>query len=153
MCIRDSPEEVYREESLDLPQMGPRLLEVIGQQSETLELTPGQVLFRAGDPSDGMYFVEQGTLSVVICLSQGQARRLRTLGPGSLIGEMSLYTKQPRSADAVAVTTCRVRRLSVEGFEAISHENHALSNELHIYIIKLLAFRLGAANAQIAALA
>ncbi len=147
------PEEGYREESIDLPQMGPRLSEVIEQRCETLDLTPGQVLFRAGDTSDGMYFVEEGTLSVVICLSQGQARRLRTLGPGSLIGEMSLYTKQPRSADAIAVTACRVRRLSVEGFEAISHENHELSNELHIYIIKLLAFRLGAANAQIAALA
>lgn len=149
----ENPEEGYREENIDLPQMSPRLFEVIEQRSETVELKPGEVLFRAGDASDGMYFVERGTLSVVICLSQGQARRLRTLGPGSLIGEMSLYTKQPRSADAVAVTACRVRRLSVEGFEQINHENHELSNELHVYIIKLLAFRLGAANAQIAALA
>jgi len=147
------PDEGYREESADLPQMSPRLLEAIGQRCETLELKPGQILFRAGDASDGMYFVEQGTLSVVISLSQGQPRRLRTLGPGSLIGEMSLYTKQPRSADAVAVTACRVRRLSVEGFEAIGHASHELSNELHVFIVKLLAFRLGAANAQIAALA
>ncbi|EKD40517.1 MAG: Sulfate transporter family protein, partial [uncultured bacterium] len=67
----ENPEEGYREDSIDLPQMSPRLFEVIGRQSETLELKPGEVLFRAGDTSDGMYFVEQGTLSVVICLSQG----------------------------------------------------------------------------------
>ncbi|MCG6537119.1 MAG: cyclic nucleotide-binding domain-containing protein, partial [Syntrophales bacterium LBB04] len=149
----ENTEEVYGRDPIDAPQMGQRLFEVIQQKCETLELKPDQVLLRAGDPSDGMYFVEEGTLSVFIRLQQGHTRRLRTLGPGSLIGEMSLYTKQPRSADAVAVTACRLRRLSIEGFEQISRENNELSNELHVYIVKLLAFRLSAANAQIAALA
>ena len=145
--------EIYNAESIYAPQMSQRLFDLIQQKCETLELEPAQVLFRSGDPTDGVYFVEQGTLAVVIGLQEGQTKRLRTLGPGSLIGEMSLYTKQPRSADAVAVNACRVRRLSVEGFERIRHEDHELSNELHVYIVKLLSFRLGAANAQIAALA
>jgi sulfate permease, SulP family len=74
---------------------------------------------------------------------------LRTLGPGSLVGEMALYSGQPRSTDVVAETACRAYRLSAERFARLEREHPATVIQIHSFVVKRLAQRLASATDEI----
>src|SRR5579871_3629057 len=60
---------------------------------ERHEFDAGDVLFRKGDPANGMIFLETGKLNVL-----ADSIRLRTFTGGTFLGEMGLYDRAPRSA-------------------------------------------------------
>lgn len=61
----------------------------------------GDVIFRRGEPGDHAYFIERGTVDVII-EKDGADFVIAQLGPGEIIGEMSMIDDAPRSADVVA---------------------------------------------------
>jgi CRP/FNR family cyclic AMP-dependent transcriptional regulator len=67
----------------------------------------GQFLMKEGDYSVELIAIEEGTADVL----QG-GRRIASLGPGDLIGEMGLLERRPRSADVVASSPMRLLRLT-----------------------------------------
>jgi CRP/FNR family cyclic AMP-dependent transcriptional regulator len=72
-----------------------------------------QILFREGDASDGLYLVVSGRLKVFSATGHGRELVYDVVGPGELLGELSL-DGGPRSASVKAVTTatCRILNLS-----------------------------------------
>ena len=77
------------------------------------------MLCRRGDAGDRAYIVERGELEARLGLGpQGVA--LRRLGPGDVVGEMSLVTGQPRSADVVALTGAVLWVLDEADFRALT---------------------------------
>lgn len=130
----------------------PDALEVLLGLCETVELEPGAMLIRRGDPGDALYFIERGEVSVLVPLSDGQHKRVRALAPGTIVGEMALYSGQPRSADVVAATACRVRRLSAERFARLHRDHPMVANQFHRFVVTLLSERLSALNEEIRAL-
>lgn len=106
-------------------------------------LRAGEVLFHQGDPYDGLYFLEAGQLSVLQDSDPPrQSHILRTHLPGTVIGEMGLYTRAPRSATAVAVGRCRLYGLSPGAFEKLEAEQPALAAAFHRLVVQQLAERL-----------
>ena len=69
-----------------------------------LSLDADQILFLAGDEGDGCYRVEEGLLKASVAAPNGGERILAILGPGSVVGELSMIDGAPRSA---SVTTLR----------------------------------------------
>jgi len=130
----------------------PEALDVLLGLCETLDLPKETVLIRRGDSGDALYFVERGEVSVMVALEDGKRKRLRTLGPGSLVGEMALYSGQLRLADVVAETSCRAYRLSAERFARLEREHPAVVIQFHSFVVKLLTQRLSAATDEIRAL-
>jgi SulP family sulfate permease len=130
----------------------PEALKVLLGLCETLDLPQETVLIKRGDAGEALYFVERGEVSVMVRLENGERKRLRTLGPGSLVGEMALYSGQPRSADVVTETPCRAYRLSAERFARLEQEDPAVVIQFHSFVVKLLAKRLSAASDEIRAL-
>lgn len=127
-------------------------LTVLLDLCETLELPQGATLIRLGEPGDALYFVERGEVAVLVPLDNGLRKRVRALAPGTIVGEMALYSGQPRSADVVAETACRVRRLSAERFARLQREHPMVAAEFHQFVVKLLSERLTAVNDEIRAL-
>jgi SulP family sulfate permease len=127
-------------------------LEVLLGLCETLDLPRDAVLMRRGEPGDALYFVERGEVSVFVSLGDESRKRVRTLSAGTVVGEMALYSGQPRSADVVAETECRVRRLSAERFARLEREHPSVAIQFHTFVIRLLAYRLAAANDEIRSL-
>ena len=124
-------------------------LDVLIEYCELLKPKEGEALFRQGDPGDALYFIEQGEVSVLLRLEDGKTKRLRSFGPGTVVGEMALYTRQPRSADVVTETSCRVRKLSGVNLGRLEREHPEVALQFHAYVVKLLAGRLGVANEEI----
>jgi cAMP-binding proteins - catabolite gene activator and regulatory subunit of cAMP-dependent protein kinases len=71
----------------------------------------GMVIFSAGDPAELMYVVLDGEIEL-----RKDGRLLNTIGPGSLLGELALIHKRPRSATAVARTDCRLAPVNEKRF-------------------------------------
>ncbi len=67
----------------------------------------GQILMKQGDYSTELIAIEEGTADV---LRDGD--KIASLGPGDLIGEMGLLTREPRNADVIATSPMRVIKLT-----------------------------------------
>jgi SulP family sulfate permease len=109
---------------------------------EALRLREGEFLFHQGDPSEGLYFLESGQVSVVLELSNGKTKRLKTYSSGTILGEMGLYSQDVRSASVVADQSSRLYYLSNQAFEKLEIEEPRLAASFHKFIVNLLAERL-----------
>jgi sulfate permease, SulP family len=109
---------------------------------ESLTIPAGHVLIRQGEESDGLYFVESGQLTVQLTADHGPPARLRTLGAGAVVGELTMYLQVPRTATVVSDTPCVVYRLSAAALEGMERSNPELVARLHQRLAEVLAGRL-----------
>ena len=68
----------------------------------------GEVIFAAGDPGDGFYVVESGSVRISAVVGQNEPRLLAKIGEGDFFGEMAVLDDAPRSATATAEGETRV---------------------------------------------
>jgi CRP-like cAMP-binding protein len=67
----------------------------------------GQTVIKEGDYSTELIAIEEGTADVL-----RSGKRIASLGPGELIGEMGLLARQARNVDVVATSPMRVIKLT-----------------------------------------
>ena len=101
-----------------------------------------QILIRTGDNNDDIYIIASGKLDIVSISTNGKPVRLRVLTPGIVVGEMSLYTGLPRSADVIANGNAVVYQLSSHRFELLQQQHPDVAIKLHKYFAKIMAQRL-----------
>src|SRR3954453_14714153 len=87
-------------------------------QGRSLSLAADQTLFLAGDEGDGCYRVEEGLLKASMAEPGGGERILAVLGPGSVVGELSMIDGAPRSASVIALSGSKLSYVSRFAFEA-----------------------------------
>lgn len=70
----------------------------------------GQVVFSQGDDSTHTYQIIAGSVDIVINRREGGEKRVASLGPEEVFGEMGIIDPAPRSATAIAreQTACKV---------------------------------------------
>lgn len=81
----------------------------------TLSLQLGDVLYREGDPSDQVYFIESGMVEVRRSLD-GDDVVVATLGKGEILGEMGIIRECPRSTTILAAGDVRLVALDRNTF-------------------------------------
>ncbi len=106
-----------------------------------------RVLFHAGDAGDGCYFLREGVVKAAVVAKDGQERLLAVLGPGSLIGELSLFDDQPRSATISTLKPCKLLHLSKGSFFRLADANPQVYREA----LKILTRRLRQTNDSVVA--
>ncbi len=126
----------------------PRLIPLLLKCLERVEIPRKQAVFHQGDASDAMYFLESGRVHVELTLPGGKVLRLKKMGPGTVFGEMGLYTSAPRSATVLATEKCVVYRLSVERFALVQQKAPQLAAAVNRFIVALLAERVAEENAK-----
>jgi CRP-like cAMP-binding protein len=113
----------------------------------TVRLKTDEVLFLAGDTGDGCYRVEDGLLKVTMISRAGKERILAFLGPGAIVGEMSIIDGLPRSANVVAVRPAILRFLRRTDFQYFAK----IHPEVYESLVALLVARLRESDMTIAA--
>jgi sulfate permease, SulP family len=137
------------------------LSDVVGsrEHAQTLfdRMTPAprdakSYLCHQGDPTDSLFFVERGPVSVTLEREGHPALRVRVFGAHTLLGEVGFFLDVPRSANLLAAPGAIVWSLSRQAFDEFmnTHPSEALS--LTTYVIRLQSERLTFANRQIASL-
>ena len=118
---------------------------------ESKDINQNTTFIEQGNDPEGLYFIKSGRVTVELRSSNNKIR-LKSMGTGTVVGEVSLYLKTQATASVISNTACKTYFLSHENFEKLNKENPERAAELHTYIVKLLSDRLAKSNATIQAL-
>ena len=96
----------------------PRFWRLIQSDVEYIDVASGDTLFRQGDISDDVYFVLSGRLRALKEEEAGVISVLGEIARGETIGELAMFTGEPRSASIVALRNSLVVRATRAAIEA-----------------------------------
>lgn len=128
------------------------MLSDISEYLEEQDVPADMVIIEQGKKAGGIYFLESGHFTVRLDSGKGEQIRLKTLGPGTVVGEVSLYLGSKASASVVTDVDCRIYYLSKKNFKKLQLKAPEKTTMLHSYVVKLLSDRLAESNATIQAL-
>jgi CRP/FNR family transcriptional regulator, cyclic AMP receptor protein len=100
-------------------------LEKLAAHSDVIELPAGRVIMHQGMPGSDAFVVLEGTVTV-----RRNGRKVVDLGPGAVVGELSLLDQGDRSASVECASTCSLLVLTRGEFLAAIDEVPALSRKL-----------------------
>jgi SulP family sulfate permease len=124
---------------------GNRLIDYTKHQ----EIDAGHVLIEHGTEPAGIYFIASGTVSVLLNYKNGRTLRIRRAGPGTVFGEMSLYSGQTASASVVADSPSTVHFLAHAELKRMEEEMPELAAAFHKFSAQILSIRLAQATSQL----
>jgi CRP-like cAMP-binding protein len=102
-------------------------------ETDTQSFPAGHTIFEIGDPVDGMYVVIEGEVEIM-----HNHRVLEVVMPGGIFGEMALVSDQPRSAQAITRTECKLVAVDVTRFTYLVQQTPYFA----IDVMRVLAERL-----------
>lgn len=112
---------------------GESLIREAVQSLRPVVFTPGEDVFRKGDPGHNMYFMVSGAVEI---RGDDPGTVFATLGPGTFFGEMALLSSAPRNANACAVEYCEMYTLDkaalghlLDGHPEMAEKVRALAEE------------------------
>ena len=115
-----------------------RAIELLREHLEWVEIAGGHTLMRQGDPGDSMYIAISGRLRAYVTDDDGSQRMVREISRGQIVGEMSLYTDEPRLATVLAIRDSVLVRLPKAEFAGLLASSALLSLALTRQIINRL---------------
>jgi SulP family sulfate permease len=98
----------------------------ISSSFECIKVKPGEVIWHQGDEANGLYLVEQGLFKVSITTVSGASKVVESIIPGSMLGELALFTNRPRSGTVTADQEGIVWRLTKDKFHELCAQNPSL---------------------------
>ncbi len=113
----------------------PGVLEHLRAHLEWVEIADGDTLMRQGEPGDSMYIAVSGRLRAYASDDEGAQRMVREISRGQIVGEMSLYTDEPRTATVLAIRDSVLVRLPKSQFVALLSSSAKVSIALTRQII------------------
>ena len=120
-------------------------LDAIAAIVATRDVAAGKDLFREGDPGDGLFLVISGEIDVTKKAPGGE-HLLARLGPGGVLGEMSLVTADARSATGRARVDSRVLHMPAAGFRTLLAAESVAAHKVVAAVAEVLARRLASMN-------
>ena len=91
----------------------------VSKKMKSGSFSDGDIIIRRGDPGDFICFIRSGSANVIV---PGEGR-IATLGCGDFVGEMSLLTGNPRSADVIAGGEVRLFTLHKDDFNTLVEDH------------------------------
>lgn len=106
----------------------------------------GEVLFREGEPGMRFWVIVSGKVKLGHAAPDGRESLLAVLGPGEIVGELSVYDPGPRTATATVLAPSTFLELEHSKFLDLLQQHPGLSRQL----LRSLAQRLRKTNAALA---
>ncbi len=115
---------------------------------ERLEVEENYCLMHQNDPAEDLFLIEKGQVTAKLILDEekGKEIRLRTMCSGTIVGEVGLILKEPRSATVVTDRPSTIYRLSAESLNEMDENDPEIAVAFHNFITRLIAERLSNAN-------
>ena len=111
-----------------------------------VDVVKGDVVFCEDDPGDRLFVLTHGKMKITRSGPDDRENLLAVLGPGDLLGELSLFDSLPRTATATALTATTLASLSGPDFHDFLSERPRVG----VRLLKVLAGRLRDTNAAMA---
>ena len=110
-------------------------LDRVAQLADDVEVEAGELLIDQGRVGQECFVIESGQAEVFV----GE-EHLVTVGPGSMVGEMALIDRRPRTATVVATTSMALLAFDTKAFQKLLSEMPKAEERVHA----LLAARIKA---------
>lgn len=131
-------------------QLTDRQLAVVERILHERLYTPGEEIFREGEPGVAVYFIQSG--SVLIKLGRDK-KVLAELHEGEFFGELALLDDSPRSASAIAGSESKIFAFSQPDLFAMIDRNPRLGIQIVLSLARIIGDRLKRINEQVLGLA
>ncbi len=95
-----------------------------------------QIVFRQGDPSDSVFYIQSGQVKKTVVSEQGKEAVVALLGAGDFFGEGCLAGEARRLSTVAALTKSLIARISKADITRVIHEEPAFAE---LFISHLLA--------------
>lgn len=109
---------------------------------ERVELPAGYTLIHQGGPPQGIFLIESGQVTAQLVQPDGSTFRLRTMGPGTVVGELGEYLNIPATASVVTDQPSVIYLMSSERFQQLDEQDPKLAAAFHKFIARLVGDRL-----------
>ncbi|MDO5049139.1 MAG: Crp/Fnr family transcriptional regulator [Actinomycetaceae bacterium] len=109
-------------------------------------LRRGEVLFEEGEQGNRLYIITEGKVKLGHTSLDGRENLLAVLGPGEIIGELTLFDPGPRSTTATAVSPVTLLHLDHADLIGILDTNPTMGK----HMLRALARRLRRTNESLA---
>ena len=117
-------------------------VKVVLLMGERRKVAKGAALFYRGDYADGVWLLEEGTISILSgAYDEFSSSRLATFGPGQFVGEMAYIDGKTRSATARADTPVRALLLDQAAIAALIERQPATALAITRNIARELSHR------------
>lgn len=116
-------------------------LQTLCTVSSAVDLRQNEVLLEEGRESAATFFVIEGSLTASVS-GNGETVVLGEIGSGQWIGEVAVLNPGPATATVVAKSDCRLLKLGIDEFEALTKENSVLANGMIRTLCAVLIERL-----------
>jgi CRP-like cAMP-binding protein len=102
----------------------PKLISQFGKRFKD-----GTIVFREGDPGEGMYVITRGKVKIVKIVD-GKPQILSTLGEGQFFGEMAIINREPRSASAIVSGDSEILEIPAAGFQLLISKSPEIAYQI-----------------------
>ena len=106
----------------------------------------GQQIVHQGDTGSAMFLLAEGSARAVIHDAEGSSLDMAHFHPGDFFGELALVDNEPRSADVVAITDCKVLIITSSLLRLIAAESPRAAFKLVLAVLELVGKRLRTVN-------
>ena len=103
--------------------LAPEELRALMAEIQQIQVDGRHDLFKQGDAGNALYIVISGRLQAVISFPDGSEKVVGEMGPGDVIGEISLISGEPRTATIRAIRDSSLAVLSKESFDRLAQLN------------------------------
>ena len=105
----------------------PDVIAAVRKHLEWLEISGGETLMTQGDSGDAMYLLLSGRLRAFVRDETGRQHMVGEIARGEVIGEMSMFTDEPRSATVIAIRDSVLVRLPKSEFHTLLRADSRIS--------------------------
>jgi CRP/FNR family cyclic AMP-dependent transcriptional regulator len=124
----------------------PTKLKLMAFASERMIFKPGQAVCRQGDVGDSAFIIIDGEADILI-ESDGGPIKVASVGRNDIIGEIAILLDVPRTATVQATSDLQTLKITKDLFFRMVTD----FPEMGVEIMRVLAHRLDATNAQLRA--
>lgn len=126
----------------DLPGDG---LDAVVSLATFSEFSGGDVIIREFDKNTDLFILLEGNARI----NTFGGEKLAEIGPGGIVGEISLIDEQPRSATVVSMGATKAARISSEKLRDLLRQRHDIASALYRNLALVLCTRIRTANLQL----
>lgn len=127
-------------------------VDILADFLQVYRLSTGQVLLREGECSTFAILLLSGSVQVEKSHADGSRHTIASVGPGTLIGEMSLIDGEPRFASCIAHDEVLLAVLTKQSLLGLLEQHPKLGALLLMRLVALVSHRLRQTSAKLVAL-
>jgi CRP/FNR family transcriptional regulator, cyclic AMP receptor protein len=110
-------------------------LDSAGVSRKVEEFRRNEVIFRQGDPSKNVLYIQRGSVKITVVNEVGKEAVVAVLGTGDFFGEGCLAGLPFRMATATAITSMTALAIEKDEMIRVLHKEHALSDRFISYML------------------